>query len=465
MIRILFFLLILPFSGSVAAEQYLQIIHSNDLHSYYQGERSGKGGFARLTTLSRYLINSFDGVSLRVDAGDFADGTSYSIPDAGRMSFKLLDAMGIEAVVIGNHDYLHGIEALSANIRENKKTKFLAANLDRRAKDILGSSVVSSHIFLNEGLKVGVIGLSTPHILYQHQWRQGKLVKALNPLKREIRLLKKDGTDVILLVSHLGLEKDISIVGKISGVDAIIGGHSHAALTRPLFRPDREKQLIPIFQAGAHGLYLGQIILKIDEVGKVTLAKYRLHDVNSSLSEDPYVASLVQQQVFLRDQFIKRNGHGFESVSSLPLGGMRDGRPGVNTEWSKLFLSRVLDESQASLVIWSKAFHGEEIPAGPISSLDIIDNLPRTDESAHPWKFKEVFLRPMELKLLLRLVPLLPKSWGVTWAHAKENSSKVVMPEGILRALKGQFPWLKTAIIKDSQISIWEAAILAIPKV
>ena len=99
-------------SLSIFAEaKLLQIIHSNDLHSYFEGSRTGKGGYARIKTLVDQLKDDAASKGIEtyfLDAGDFGEGSSFYFSNNGVDSLKALDLLGVDATVIGNHDFILG---------------------------------------------------------------------------------------------------------------------------------------------------------------------------------------------------------------------------------------------------------------------------------------------------------------------------------------------------------------------
>ena len=117
--RFSFFLSLILFSSKSFAVP-VHILHTNDLHSYFTGYADGRGGYARLKSKMDEIRSAYDarGIpTLTIDGGDFGEGTSFFLTGGGVPSLKMLGALGIEASVIGNHDYMMGGPVLANQIR------------------------------------------------------------------------------------------------------------------------------------------------------------------------------------------------------------------------------------------------------------------------------------------------------------------------------------------------------------
>ncbi len=111
----------LALSASTASfSKVIQIIHTNDLHSYFQGTRGGIGGYAQLKTVIDELKRdaTSKGIpSLYLDAGDFGEGSSFYFSNQGVDSLRALDMLGVDVTVLGNHDFILGGKQLRNQIR------------------------------------------------------------------------------------------------------------------------------------------------------------------------------------------------------------------------------------------------------------------------------------------------------------------------------------------------------------
>jgi 2',3'-cyclic-nucleotide 2'-phosphodiesterase (5'-nucleotidase family) len=122
-------------SVSTAHGKLVQILHTNDTHSFIsEGTHGNGGGSARLKSLIEFYKDKAEneGVeNLVFDAGDFLEGNTYYMAEKGRASFNVHNQMGYDMVTLGNHDYLMGARELDKMLGEiDLRFTFLAANLE-----------------------------------------------------------------------------------------------------------------------------------------------------------------------------------------------------------------------------------------------------------------------------------------------------------------------------------------------
>ena len=210
------------------------ILHTNDVHGAIQD-------YAKVAALKAdYEARGAD-VYL-VDAGDFSQGSVYVSLNKGADAITMLNAVGYDFVTLGNHEFDYGAQQLADNL---KKAKFdilcsdvLDANGDPAADRAITSEVEES------GLKIGFFGLATPETKTK---ANPALIKGLTFLSGEalykcaqedIDWLKGQNVDVIICLTHLGVDKEsqpntsYDLYKNTTGIDFIIDGHSHTVMTK-----------------------------------------------------------------------------------------------------------------------------------------------------------------------------------------------------------------------------------------
>jgi 2',3'-cyclic-nucleotide 2'-phosphodiesterase (5'-nucleotidase family) len=160
---------------TVQAKQVM-IIHTNDLHSYFKGPKYSDegilGGYARVKSVIDELKRKAKAMkipSIVIDGGDFGEGASFFYVNDGIESFKALDLLGVDAAVVGNHDFMLGGMKLGDQIRQSGlKAKLLSANIKFKEPIVQEELVHPQYSFNMDGKKITIIGLTTAEPHYQY---------------------------------------------------------------------------------------------------------------------------------------------------------------------------------------------------------------------------------------------------------------------------------------------------------
>lgn len=216
------------------------IFHINDHHSHiepsvatltFNGVSTSvqMGGFARLASKIREDRAKYP-LSLLLHAGDAFQGTLYFTQTNGKADLDLMNHLGFDAMVVGNHEFDKGDQVLS-NFISGANFPVLAANLTMLATNPLYGKLKPYVIKEFAGQKIAIIGLvtqETPNISSPGKDIEFKqIVDTVNNITAE---LMSQGIDKIILLTHLGYDADMLLAQKVQNVDAIIGGHSHTLL-------------------------------------------------------------------------------------------------------------------------------------------------------------------------------------------------------------------------------------------
>lgn len=247
----------------------IRILHWNDFHAHNLPVKSTKkdslgntvtyyyGGTAdMLGYLNKYRNSN----SLVLNAGDDFQGSPISNLTRGKSQIELLNLYNIDAFVPGNHEFDYGQYALDSALSK-AQFNYLSSNLYYSPKNsTFGKSWLIKEI---NGVKIGIIGISPPNLDELSLPRNIDKVKVLNRdsvLSADITVLKNEKCNMIVLLTHEGVDEDILVAQKFyKDIDVIVGGHSHT----PLFKPVIDSGVI-IVQAGAFSRWLGELDLKVD---------------------------------------------------------------------------------------------------------------------------------------------------------------------------------------------------------
>ena len=210
------------------------ILHTNDTHGRILLGKDNSVGLTTLAALKDACLAAGAEVLL-FDAGDTFRGTTLATYNEGETIGKLMNALGYDAMVTGNHDYEYGTNHL---VRLANKLKF----------PVLGSNVIdltTNHLLFREhvlieknGITYGVFGLSTQATMTINDARNVERITIMSPVdsaRMEVGFLKTAGADVIIALGHLGINdksplNSIDVLSQVDGIDLFIDGHSHSTL-------------------------------------------------------------------------------------------------------------------------------------------------------------------------------------------------------------------------------------------
>jgi 2',3'-cyclic-nucleotide 2'-phosphodiesterase (5'-nucleotidase family) len=265
----------------------LTILHTNDLH----GRVTQLTRIATLVREIRREVDSEGGFCLYVDAGDSEDTIQLeSSLTKGSSMNAMLRGAGCEYAALGNAIPIrYGPQAIADMAKQFGKPLICANFMDENLALVMGLESFTIHNF--GVFKLGIIGLTDAVKTYASIFH-------LHPQKPEdilpdlIRQARGRGAQTILLLSHLGLNQDKSLIEKAEGVDLIIGGHSHDALNTPL-----NIHGTIIAQTGDFGRFLGRVDLEIDPVsGKIIHYEGRLLSIDESIPPDSEAVAAVESE-------------------------------------------------------------------------------------------------------------------------------------------------------------------------
>jgi 5'-nucleotidase/UDP-sugar diphosphatase len=409
-----FILLLTIFLMSAPAlSKKIQIIHTNDLHTYLTGYTPLQGGYYRIKTLIDELKQSAkeQGIeSLVLDGGDFGEGSHYFLLDDGIHSFRALDMLGIDATVIGNHDYMFGGPHLGNQIRlVNSKTKFLGANIAKTPEMRLGDVLQPSARFTIDGVNIEVVGLTTNSLHFLYAIRPGLILPPEGVSRAYTKKAREEnGADLVVALTHLGVYKDIQLVKKDPNIDVVIGGHSHTRLDEALMEENSEGRVIPIVQTGANAMTVGSLILDVKGPKDIQVISYKVHDADMTVSPDKDVLDYVLE-VDQRTRDVLGEGRWDEVLgrSEFDLTGYTETGKHDHQEgcWTR-HLPRILkEETDADIGMYLGIFAGKNIPKGEITYGDIIENFPHVNEFGQKgWEIMTFELKGWKLYSLLTAI-------------------------------------------------------------
>ena len=275
-------------SDSVVAQDgtvKLKIGYINDVH----------GQYLKLAKIGDALRDC----DIRFSGGDNMLGDDCN-EKVNQCILKYMDGEDFESSALGNHD-VDMTEAKFKELTKDLKMKYLAANFnqDEKSKDAnlgekrayIHDKLVDSYVADYKGLKYGVVGVAPvdiktriSHADIYDDFKIDDLDETINGIQKQVDELKKDGIKHIFLLSHAGFFNDKEIAKRTSGIDVIIGGHSHNYVDgitpgENLFY-SKDKEPVLITNAERDGNYFGKVDLEFDKDGVLTGAANKLYETS-----------------------------------------------------------------------------------------------------------------------------------------------------------------------------------------
>lgn len=268
----------------------LTAIHTGDIHSRLlpydmdlmaTDERIGMvqanepfGGIARAATVIRD-IRAKAQHSIHVDSGDVFQGAPIFTEYNGEPEIYALNYIGLDAFIIGNHEFDHGVQNLYDQL-SRAQFAVLAANYQwkpSQGNEFLPlEDVARPYTIINaNGVKVAVIGMANFSSMSSSTYGDNNLgitvLENIQVVQSYIDLLKND-VNIMTMVTHLGLGEDEDVIRKTEGLDVVFGGHLHVVLNPPKVIPDghmsgtgddavSDPKMVPLVHSGAFMKYVG----------------------------------------------------------------------------------------------------------------------------------------------------------------------------------------------------------------
>ena len=258
-------------------------------------ETFGKvGGFAHLKTLiDRKRAEVADGQSLLLDGGDTWQGSATSLWTRGKDMVEACNRLGVD-IMTGHWEFTYQEEEILKNISEFKG-EFIAQNVRVSEEALFDGAPAydedTGHAFKPYTIRtmgarrVAVIGQAFPYTPIANparfipDWSFGIRDSELQELVDSIRA--EHSPDAVVVLSHNGMDVDIKMASVVTGVDVILGGHTHDAVPKPVLVNNSAGKTL-VTNAGSNGKFLAVLDLDIGE-GKVNDFRYRLLPVFSNL--------------------------------------------------------------------------------------------------------------------------------------------------------------------------------------
>ena len=240
------------------------------------------GGFAHLATLVKRLKASRPG-ALLLDGGDTWQGSATALWTKGQDMVDAAKLLGVD-VMTGHWEFTYGQERVKEVVEKDFKglIEFVAQNVHTTD---FGDPVFKPYTLREiNGVLVAIIGQAFPYTpianprYFVPEWTFG--IKEAE-LQKQVEEVRVKGAKVVVLLSHNGMDVDLKLASRVTGIDVILGGHTHDGVPRPVPVKNAGGTTL-VTNAGSNGKFLALLDLDVAG-GKLRAWKYRLLPVFSNL--------------------------------------------------------------------------------------------------------------------------------------------------------------------------------------
>ena len=411
--RHLYLLLILFSYLAVAIKGYsssapgpdIRLLWTNDTHGYLsplyhreegddrfieRAQREGRvGGFAYIATIVKKQRTELQDRTLLLDSGDTWHGTVVPVRMAGSPVVELMNEMGYDAMVPGNVDFFYDQETLESLFSDAKFPILMANIYDAEWDERAELANVKPYIIKElNGLKLGIVGMTyhwMAKVTDHPQWSFGLRVQEVQADIDHLR--EEEKVDLVILLSHMGWKADTKYAELVSGIDVIVGAHTHNILYRPtVVYNEKSGRDVLVVQSGSHGKMVGQLDLNVSD-GRLTAYEQTLFPVRMrDVLPDPEIAAYIEK---LRAPYKAELERVIGVTSSLLY------RQGL---WQSTADNLVTDalraRTQQDIAIKQPGRYGATILPGPITVEDVYNIVP-AESPIYRMKFSGSDLRMM----------------------------------------------------------------------
>ncbi|HLW13154.1 MAG TPA: thiosulfohydrolase SoxB, partial [Casimicrobiaceae bacterium] len=324
------------------------------------------GGFAHLATIVKQLRGDRPG-ALLLDGGDTWQGSATSLWTKGQDMVDAAKLLGVD-VMTGHWEFTYGAARVKEVVDMDfaGRIDFIAQNI--RTADFGDAVFPPSVIKIVNGVRVAIIGQAFPYTpianprYFVPEWTFGIQEESL---QKAIDDARAKGAQAVVLLSHNGMDVDLKLASRVSGLDVILGGHTHDGVPQPSQIANRGGRTL-VTNAGCNGKFLGLLELDVKN-GKVADIRYRLVPVFANLlSADRDMEALIAK---VRAPFEAKLGEKLAVADQLLYR-----RGNYNGTFDQLLLDALMAEKDAQIAFSPGFRWGPTLLAGdPIRYEDVLD--------------------------------------------------------------------------------------------
>ncbi len=359
----------------------VKLYHTNDVHGNADATPDSVG-YARLATYIRQ--DEADG-KLLFDAGDAFHGNTFATLSNGQSIAEIMKTLDYNAFVPGNHDFSYGLPALM-KLTEASGANALSVNIMQNGLPLFDSY----HIYKTGGIKIGVLGISSPTALNSADEGSLSGVDFLNgdllyeKTQQAVNEMRQEGVNAVIALTHLGANQNadpssVDIATRVSGIDLIVDGYSHALYPNGYVDyPGYVAGQTPIIVQSGNALEaFGVVELSFDENGAIMGILPFTVDAESvaNVAADKKIGSILSTYTQEQQTFLQRS----VAMSPVFLNGESEFVYTGPTNFTTMIGNAMLSATGADLALFAGKAVRTSIPSGDITAAELNNALPYGD--------------------------------------------------------------------------------------
>lgn len=358
---------------------HVTLLHINDVYEITPVEAGRSGGLARVATVLAGLRRANPATRMLL-AGDFvspsAIGTARVNGErlAGRQMIAVLNAAGLDAATLGNHEFDISEVALAQRVAESRFAYVSTNVTDSIGRPLLG---IPRHLIITltdargRRARIGLVGATVDQVHRPNL----RYLGAVDAIRREVALIR-DSADAIVALTHLRLTDDFTLADSLPELDLILGGHEHENWS--VRRGDR---FTPIIKADANVRSVAIVDLMV-RPGSRPFVNWRLVTITDSIAGDPAVAAEAKRWTDIAYDAFRKDGLEPERlIATVPVA--LDAREVIirngENDFTRLLTQALLAEApgaDVALMNSGSIRMDDVLPPGPVTEYDVIRLLP-----------------------------------------------------------------------------------------
>lgn len=355
--------------GSIQAHAYTYIDFVEAARTY------GKvGGFAHLATLVKRMKASRPG-ALLLDGGDTWQGSGTALWTDGQDMVDACKLLGVDVMT------LHWESTLGADrLKEIEENDFVD-HIDIVAQNVKTTDfedpVFKPYVIKNiNGIPVAIVGQAFPYTpIANPRWLTPDWSFGIRDqdMQEAVNAARGEGAQVVVVLSHNGMDVDLKMASRVTGIDAIFGGHTHDGVPAPTVVENAGGKTL-VTNAGSNGKFLGVMDFDVRD-GKVSDFRYKLLPIFSNLlPADPEMAAFIDN---VRAPFLEKLTENLAVTE-----GLLYRRGNFNGSWDQLLVDALISEMDAEIAFSPGFRWGTSLlPGDSITMEHLLDQTAIT----YPW--------------------------------------------------------------------------------